>query len=227
MIFKKKLNRFKYNKNQKKFFFLLDKNNDWIESYLKKYFSKFTKKKYKFTISKNPHKIKNKIVFVLSYTKILGSDFLKNNKEVLIVHPSKLPKDKGFSPVQNQVLRNNNLINISLIRASEEVDAGPVAIRDTFLLKGHELNNEIRKKQAFAIFKVIKKFLAKYPNIQYSNQKGVSSFNKRRTHLDCELNINKSIKSQFNLLRIVENKLYPAFFKYRNNTYFIRIEKKK
>jgi methionyl-tRNA formyltransferase len=209
----------------RKITFLLDKKNDWIQHYLKNYINKFPKK-YKYTISKNPRKIKNKIVFVLSYTKILGSDFLNNNAEVLIIHPSKLPKDKGFSPVQNQVLRNQNLIDISLLRASEEVDAGPIAIRDTFLLKGDELSDEIRKKQASAIFLVIKKFLAKYPNIQYRKQIGVGSFNKRRTALSNELNINKSIKSQFNLLRIVDNKLYPAFFKYKKKIYYIYIKKK-
>lgn len=213
-------------KNQNSVFFLLDKSNDWIENYLKNYLFKFPKK-YKYTISKNSKLIKNKIVFVLSYTKILGNDFLKQNKEVLIVHPSNLPKDRGFAPVQYQVLKKKNLIHVSLIRASQKVDAGPVAIRDTFFLKGHELSDEIREKQSLAIFKVVKKFLKQYPNINYKKQKGVSSFNKRRTAFDSELSINKSIKSQFNLLRIVDNKFYPAFFKYRNNTYYIRIEKKK
>ena len=55
--------------------FLLDKKNDWIQHYLKNYINKFPKK-YKYNISKNPRKIKNKIVFVLSYTKIL----VKHNK---------------------------------------------------------------------------------------------------------------------------------------------------
>jgi methionyl-tRNA formyltransferase len=204
--------------------FLLDKDNDWIEGYLKKNLSKFTIK-YKYKILKNIKLIKNKIVFVLSYTKILKSDFLKNNKEVLIVHPSNLPNDKGFAPVQYQVLRNKKLIHVSLIRASEKVDSGPVAIRGTFFLKGHELSAEIREKQALAIFKVVKEFLKKYPNIIYKKQKGIGTFNKRRSAQDSELKISKSIKSQFNLLRIVDNEFYPAFFKYKNNTYRVKISK--
>ena len=216
----------KSSNNKNTVLFLLDSSNSWIEKYLKNYLLKFPKKN-QYKISKNPKSIKNKIVFALSYTKILKNDFLQRNKEVLIAHPSNLPKDKGFAPVQQQVLRKKNLIHVALIRAVENVDEGPVAVRGTFLLKGHELSEEIREKQAAAIFKVVKKFLQKYPNVQFKNQKGVSTYNKKRHKADSELNINKSIKSQFNLLRIVDNKLYPAFFKYKKNIYCLKITKDK
>ena len=37
----------------------------------------------------------------------------------------------------------------------------------------------------------------------------------------------KNIKSQFNLLRIVDNDNYPAFFKFKKNVYIIKILKNK
>jgi len=206
------------------FFFLLDQNNSWIEKYLNN-FLKIFPKKYNYKITKNLVGIKNKNVFVLSYTKILPKSFLKKNKRVLIVHPSKLPYDRGFAPVQNQILRSKNKIHISLIEAVEKVDLGPIIYRDVFLLSGDELSDEIREKQAIAIYKIILKFLKKYPNIKTYNQKGIGTFNKRRKQKDCKLNISKSIKSQFNLLRICDNNLYPAFFKYKKNTYVIKIYK--
>jgi len=212
-------------KLKKNFYFLLDPSNLWIENFLKESLKNFPKK-YNYVITKNYKIIKNSIVFVLSYTKILDVNFIKRNKKVLIIHPSKLPKDKGFAPVQNQVLKNKRLIHTCIIEASEKVDSGPIIYRDTFLLHGHELSNEIRKKQSISTFKLIRKFLKNYPKFKAYKQKGVSSFNKRRTPSDSELNINKSIKSQFNLLRIVDNKLYPAFFKYRSHTYYIKIKKK-
>ena len=61
--------------------------------------------------------------------------------------------------------------------------------------------------------------------MRFKKQNGKSSFNKRRTKKDSEININKSIKSQFNLLRICDNNKYPAFFKYRNTKYVIKIYK--
>jgi methionyl-tRNA formyltransferase len=209
----------------KKIFFLLDPSNLWIEMFLKKALKKFPKK-YNYVITKNHKIIKNSIVFVLSYTRILDIDFIKRNKKVLIIHPSKLPKDKGFAPVQNQILNNKKLIHICLLEAAEKADSGPIIYRDTFLLSGLELSNEIRKKQAISTFKLINKFLKNYPKFKFYKQKGISNFNKRRRPEDSELNINKSIKSQFNLLRICDNDYYPAFFRYKKNIYVVKLFKK-
>ena len=213
-------------KNQSNVLFLLDKKNNWIEKFLKENILNFPKK-FNYKITKSPKSIKNKIVFVLSYTRILDKNFILKNKEVLIAHPSKLPRDKGFSPVQNQILRGQNTIHVSLIKASKEVDSGPIAFTDTFFLEGHELSNEIREQQAKSIFKLIKKFLNNYPNISYRKQKGVSTFNKKRGANANKLNIQKSIKSQLNTLRISDNENYPAFFNYKKNTYVLKIFKKK
>ena len=88
---------------------LIDPNNSWIEKFAKKI--KYDTKKYIIKFSKISEKIKNQdIVLVLSYTKILKKSFLKKNKLVLIAHPSNLPKDRGFAPVQNQILKNKRKI---------------------------------------------------------------------------------------------------------------------
>ncbi len=80
--------------------FLLDKSNLWFEKQLKNYDFRLNNK-FIFKISKNPNNIKNQnIVFALSFTKILPESFLQKNDLVLIAHPSKLPKDKGFAPLQ-------------------------------------------------------------------------------------------------------------------------------
>ena len=58
-------------KNKFNITFLLDKKNDWIESYIKKKFLKKSKN-YVFKISKNYKKIKKQnVVFILNYTKNL------------------------------------------------------------------------------------------------------------------------------------------------------------
>jgi len=210
----------------KKIFFLLDPTNFWIEKFLEKSLKDFPKK-YNYVITKNQKIIKNSIVFVLSYTKILKKNFINRNKKILILHPSKLPKDKGFAPVQNQILRNKRLIHCCLLEAHEKkVDSGDIIYRDTFLLSGHELSEEIRKKQAIAQLKLIRKFLKNYPRFIAYKQKGISTFNKRRKPEDSELNIDRNIKSQFNLLRICDNDFYPAFFRYKKNTYIIKLFKK-
>tara|TARA_Y100000590_G_C15722781_1_gene1014074 strand:+ start:249 stop:920 length:672 start_codon:yes stop_codon:yes gene_type:complete len=213
-------------KKKYKVTFLLDKKNQWFEKYLENY--NFNLKKYNFIITKNPQIIKNQdIVFPLNYTKTLSTNFLKKNKLTLIVHSSKLPKNKGFAPAQYQILKNKKKIYISLIKAVKKIDSGPIYLQDFFLLNDTELYDEIRHKQGSVMIKIIKKFLTKYPKIKMTNQIGKASYNKRRYPKNSELNINKSIKSQFNHMRINNNELWPSFFKYKNCEYVLKIYKKK
>ena len=205
--------------------FLLDKSNLWFEKHLKNYDFRLNNK-YIFKISKNPKNIKNQnIVFPLSYTKILPEDFLQKNELILVAHPSKLPKDKGFAPLQYQILKNKNKVYMSLIKAAKEVDAGPIYLQNSFLLNGTELSDEIRNVQGIQFLNIIKKFLIKYPNIKPTKQTGKGNFNKRRYPKDSQLNINKTIKQQFNHLRINDNELYPSFFYYKDQKYIIKVFK--
>ena len=205
--------------------FLLDKSNLWFEKQLRNYDFKLDSK-YIFKVSKSPNNIKNQnIVFPLSYTRILPESFLQKNDLVLIAHSSKLPKDKGFSPLQYQILKNKNKIYMSLIKASKKVDAGPIYFQNSFILNGTELYDEIRNIQGLQFLKIIKKFLVKYPNVKSKKQNEKGNFNRRRYPKDSLLNINKTIRKQFNHLRINNNKLYPSFFYFKGHKYIIKIFK--
>ena len=204
--------------------FLIDKSNDWINKYLKKSFLK--NYKFNFKISKNFKKIKNQdIVFILNYTKILPKSFLIQNRLNLVVHASNLPKGKGFAPIQWQILNNKKNILLCLIEAVERVDSGSIIEKKSIKFKGYELNGEIRHIQGNETIKIIKKFLNKYPKFKRKKQSGKSTFFRKRKPEDSELNINKSLKKNFNLLRIVDNEKYPAFFYYKKKKYIIKIIK--
>lgn len=209
--------------------FLFDRKNMWIKKFFNKYkFKSFNKKKYIFKVSFKTSAIKKQnVVFPLSFTKKLSNKFLNSNKLTIIAHPSKLPKDKGFAPLANQILRGNNFFYITMIKASEKIDSGEVLMQKKFLLNGTELSNDLRKIQALKIFQMIDRFLIYYPKFKLKIQKGKSSYNKRRLPKDSRLDINNSIKRQFNLLRVVDNENYPAFFDYKKNRYYLKIFKKK
>ena len=146
--------------------FLLDKKNKWIEIYLKN-FNFELNNKFLFKITNNYKTIKKQdLVFVLSYTKILPDSFLKRNKLTLVVHSSKLPRDRGFAPLTYKVLQNSNIIFFSLFQVVKKVDSGNIFLRTKLKLNGTELYDELRKKQAETILNLIKKFLFKYPLIK-------------------------------------------------------------
>ena len=212
--------------NKYKVTILIDTNNSWIEKFLKKI--QYNTKKYFIKFEKIENKIKNQdIVLVLSYTKVLKEKFIKRNKLVLIAHPSDLPKDRGFAPVQNQILKNKKKIYFSLIKAVKKIDAGPVCLKIPFFLDGLELYEDMRIKQGKAAVKLIEKFLTKYPKVNFKDQIGISNYNKKRVNEDYRLNINKNIKSQLNILRICNNENYPAYFIYKKHNYILNIFKSK
>lgn len=164
------------------------------------------------------------IVFMLSYHKIVPKEYLAKHRHNLVIHASALPEGKGWAPMFWQVLEGKNNIPITLFEASVGVDDGDIYLVDYLELDGTELNSELRHKLSLKITHMCKTFLSKYPILPVK-QSGIESFYPKRTPRDSMLDINKSIKEQFNLLRIVDNDEYPAFFEINGVRYIIKIEK--
>lgn len=166
------------------------------------------------------------LMLILSCEKILPKKYLDLYKSSVVVHPSKLPNGKGWSPLAWQVLENSNKIPVSLFEADKEVDSGKVYLIDYITLKGHELNEEIKDKQGKLTIKMVKKYIELFPNIKGKSQKGTETFYRKRNKKDNEIDIDMSIKDQFNLLRIVDNERYPAHFYKDGFEYILKIYKK-
>ena len=207
--------------------FLFDKKNDWIKKYFKKnQFISNRKFRFKFIYDEKFTK-KFDVLFIINHTKIIHQNTLKQNKLNLLIHESDLPKGKGFAPVQWQILNNKSKIPVKLIEATKKVDSGDIFGETNFIVKKTHLNDDIREQQANASIKLISDFLDQYPKIKRKKQKGKESFYLRRTKKDSELNLNKTLLDNFNLMRICDNEKYPAFFKYKNEFFYIKIYKKK
>ena len=102
---------------------------------------------------------------------------------------------------------------------------GDIFEKMTLTLDGTELYEEIRKKQALITFELIERFLEKYPNISSKKQIGKPTFYRKRKPSDSQLDIDQTIRSQFNLFRICNNKEWPAFFEISGVKYKLKIEK--
>ena len=165
------------------------------------------------------------IVFILSYHKIIPPEQLETNRHNIVIHASALPNGKGWAPMFWQVLEGKNEISFTLFEASSGVDDGDIYMQDTLYLSGYELNNVLRDKQANFIIGMCIKFIDNYENYKNAQeQSGEESFYSKRSAKDSELDVNKTIKEQFNLLRIVSNDDYPAFFEIDGHKYILKIE---
>ena len=217
-----------FNKKKLKIDVLIDNRKSFLNSYVNQA-KKIIQKSHAFRFFNNVKSIKKgDIMFSLGCNKILKRSSLIKHKLNLIVHPSKLPVGRGSAPIFWQILKNKKKFFITIFNANEKIDQGDIYLVKQFSLNGNELHDEIREIQGDLILKMIKFFLKKKLfNKKPQKQKGKGSYFQKRKPLHSELNINKTLKSQFNLLRICSNDFYPAFFKYKNNKFIIKIFKDK
>ncbi|MDO5978849.1 hypothetical protein [Flavivirga spongiicola] len=143
----------------------------------------------------------------------------------LVIHESDLPRGKGWSPLTWQVLEGKKKIPITLFEAVKAVDAGEIYLQDFIELSGHELLAEIKHEQGLKTIDLILEFIRNKNKITGRVQEGESTFYAKRGPKDSRLDIHKSIDEQFNLLRIVDNERYPAFFEKNGQKYIIKIYK--
>jgi methionyl-tRNA formyltransferase len=150
---------------------------------------------------------------------------LELNKYNLVVHESNLPKGKGWSPITWQILEGKDEITFTLFEAAEEIDAGPIYLQKKINLTGHELLEEIKHIQGLTTIELILDFTENIYKISSVDQVGESTFYNRRREKDSELDVNKTILEQFNLLRVCDNDRYPAWFELHGVKYKIKIYK--
>tara|TARA_B100001121_G_C18567008_1_gene563179 strand:+ start:136 stop:777 length:642 start_codon:yes stop_codon:yes gene_type:complete len=161
----------------------------------------------------------------ISCTKLVSADGLKKSNSNIICHPSDLPKGRGFAPMAWDILEGENKITFTLFEADIEADRGFIYDKKIVNLSGTELSDDLRKIQADTTFDMVLNYISKYPKNKSFAQEGEGSWYRKRTPQDSELDINKTIKEQINLLRIVDNDLYPAFFFYKDEKFVITIRK--
>jgi UDP-2,4-diacetamido-2,4,6-trideoxy-beta-L-altropyranose hydrolase len=164
--------------------------------------------------------------FFIGCGQIAPLTLLHANKSNLVVHESDLPQGRGWSPLSWQILEGKNSIAVTLMEASPKVDAGRIYFQNRIEFVGTELVGELRAAQAAATIELCRKFVANYPGVlqQGREQTGESTYYKRRRPDDSRVDVEKSIAEQFNLLRVVDNERYPAFFEIKGRKYKLVIK---
>tara|TARA_B100001057_G_scaffold499488_1_gene610359 strand:+ start:4385 stop:5029 length:645 start_codon:yes stop_codon:yes gene_type:complete len=179
------------------------------------------KTKHKFKIIKNKKKISYKEIskFDPDYILFYGwSDKIPNsiiNKYFCIMlHPSPLPKFRGGSPLQNQIIRNIKTSKITLFKMDKRLDAGPIIIARKFSLEGH-LNEIFNRLTVIGTALTLKVFKNNF-KLKKQNDK-IATYFKRRKPEESEITLNeiknKSSKYLINKIRMLEDPYPNAYIK--------------
>ena len=120
-----------------------------------------------------------------------------------------------------QILEGASSIPITLFEAVANLDAGSIYLQQTIALQGQELAEEWRVLLAQATSDLCLAWFDRYEDVVSSAQpqQGEASNYRRRRPADSQLNPESSLAEQFNLLRVVDNASYPAFFIWQNKRY--------
>jgi len=201
-----------------------------------KRFKKRFKKKNILIIKKNNQinkllnlKKKKSLIFVVGWSTILKKNIV-NNLECYGVHPSDLPKFRGGSPIQNQILNNIIKSKVTLYRLSERIDGGKIYLKKNLSLKGDSINHIFINLEN-AAFKLILDFYKKYPRIKpikINNKKG--TYFKRRKPSESRISIEdfkkKGLKFIYNKIRCLTYPYPNAYIqdKKGNKLYFEKVK---
>lgn len=167
----------------------------------------------------------SQIVFYLSYSNLVPQNVLNQATSNIVVHASDLPKGKGWSPWVWEMVEGHNELTLTLFELTQELDAGPYYAKEKLQFEGHELLDEIRYNLAHKIIHMCSQYAHGQYGFQPIKQSGESSYYRKRTPQDNEIDIQATIYSNFNLFRLADNEAYPVFFQYQGYVYTLKIQK--
>ncbi|EDZ60986.1 chain A, Methionyl-Trna Formyltransferase From Clostridium Thermocellum [Candidatus Pelagibacter sp. HTCC7211] len=164
---------------------------------------------------KKINQVNPRIIFFIFWSKIIPKKVFSNFLCIQF-HSSDLPKFKGGSPIQNQILKKIYKTKISAFKINNKIDSGDICMKSNISLTGKAENiyKNIEKKSLGMILKLSKK-----KKISFKKQTGKSSFYYRRNSYQSNLSyvINKKLVDIFDFIRMLDASNYPkAFYKLGN-----------
>lgn len=167
-------------------------------------------------------------LFLISCSTIIKDDVRSKFRHVIVIHESALPKGRGWSPLAWQILEGKNTIPVSAITCADKVDSGQIIKKSCIELDGTELHEEIHAKsfevKSGLVLSIVMDETLDRPDSDIDEQIGEPTYYPRRTPKDSEIDANRSIADQFNMLRICEPR-FPAFFVHQGCKYEITLKK--
>ncbi|WP_200881975.1 hypothetical protein [Nitrincola sp. A-D6] len=123
-------------------------------------------------------------------------------------HMTALPYGRGGSPLQNLILKGHQDTQLTALKMTPELDAGPTYAQETLSLAGSA--QDIFERAAPLVYKLIEKILTE--DVQPVAQKGEVVYFKRRNPEQSELPSGLSKLATYDFIRMLDAEGYPKAF---------------
>jgi len=153
-------------------------------------------------------KINPEYIFFPDWSWIVPQVIIENYK-CICFHESDLPKFRGGSPIQNQIIRGIKKTKTSAFFMNNKIDSGNILLKKHLSLEGTlaEIFQRMIKNDYEMIVSIIK------GNYKMRKQEGHATYYKRRKPKESELNLNKSKEYVYNFIRMLSDPYPNAFIK--------------
>tara|TARA_B100001250_G_C19798976_1_gene790087 strand:- start:573 stop:1226 length:654 start_codon:yes stop_codon:yes gene_type:complete len=157
---------------------------------------------------------------------IVDREFTSNFTSIML-HPSPLPKYRGGSPIQNQIINNEKTSSVTLFKMTENIDDGDVYVQLRMSLSG-SLNNIFTRMTNLG-FAGTCQIIDGDAKLTKQDKQSASYF-KRRKPENSEITIdeikNKSAEYIHNKIRMLADPYPNAFIRTKDNKKLLIIESK-
>tara|TARA_B100000927_G_scaffold149638_1_gene120606 strand:+ start:47 stop:712 length:666 start_codon:yes stop_codon:yes gene_type:complete len=172
----------------------------------------------------NVFKIKPDLILWYGWSELINTEIIDNFFSVML-HPSPLPKFRGGSPIQNQIINGKLDSAVSIFKISEKLDEGDIIYQKYLSLEGElsKIFSEITKIGTKLSIKMINNF----KNLKLKKQdNSVATYYSRRKPSQSEITINEiknlTANDLYNKIRSLQDPYPNAFIKDKNgNKLFI------
>ena len=178
-------------------------------------------------VRKKKELLGGEILFLVSCSEILSAADRAIYRASLVLHASNLPVGRGWSPHIWQVIGGAQEVTLSLLEAEDKVDSGRIWHQTTFPVPKHALWDEINERLFNAEIELIDLAVHEFDTVipKPQNTATVSTYYPRRTPAASKLDSERSIASQFDLIRVCDPTRFPAFFELHGHKYKLTLEK--
>lgn len=164
------------------------------------------------------------LIFFLGWSEIISASIVNNNF-CICLHPSLLPKYRGGSPIQNQIINGEEESGISFFKMDENIDTGPTIYQEKFNIKDIDLDevfNSIVKSGVNGLDFILKKLVSDDEIPLVKQQENEATFYKRRTEEMSEIQLedfNKfTSKELHNKIRCLQDPYPNAFIRCKDGS---------
>jgi len=153
------------------------------------------------------------ILFLISCSDIISKVERSEFKKTLVIHASDLPHGRGWSPHVWEIINGATNITLSLLEVEDKVDTGDIWKKVTVPIPKTALFDEINELIFNSELELMDFSIANYKTVKPKKQLNIdSTYWPKRSPNDSEIDINKGISEQFNLIRVCDPDRFPAFF---------------